>query len=165
MSTPCQETKIHLNQKVAFEGTLRLDPHWKLQSKYGVAIRIKSVNKDNSHSWVRISHGLHKLVTNLNNKDQVDNEQETSEMQFEEYALNLHASDFASRSKAKAKPQRRDSASSSTRTIPIGKRTWTDIEPQKYSLSDYPVSKKLINLLRYGSLPRDNDGAIEFWRI
>ena len=35
----------------------------------------------------------------------------------------------------------------------------------KYSLSDYPVSKKLINLLRHGSLPRDNDGTIEFWRI
>ena len=77
----------------------------------------------------------------------------------------MNASDFACRSKAKAKPQRRDSASSSTRTIPIGERTWTDIEPQKYSLSDYPVSKKLINLLRHGSLPRDNDGAIEFWRI
>ena len=25
--------------------------------------------------------------------------------------------------------------------------------------------KKLINLLRHGSLPRDNDGAIEFWRM
>ena len=35
----------------------------------------------------------------------------------------------------------------------------------KHSLSDYPVSKKLIHLLRHGSLPRDNDGAIEFWRI
>ena len=44
-------------------------------------------------------------------------------------------------------------------------KTWTDIEPHKCSLSDYPVSKKLINLLRHGSLPRDNDGAIEFWRI
>ena len=116
-----------------------------LQSKHGVEIRIKSVNKDNSHSWVRISHDLNKLVTNLNN-----NEQETSEMQFEEYALRLNASDFASRSKAKAKPQRRDSASSSTRTIPIWERTWTDIEPQKYSLSNFPVSKKLINLLRHG---------------
>ena len=28
-----------------------------------------------------------------------------------------------------------------------------------------PVSKKLIYLLRHGSPPRDNDGAIEFWRI
>ena len=86
-------------------------------------------------------------------------------MQFEEYALRLNASDFASRSKAKAKPQRRDSASSSTRTIPIGERTWTDIDPQEYSISNYEVSKKLIRLLRHGSLHRDDDGAIEFWRI
>ena len=136
-----------------------------LQGKCGVEIRIKSVNKDSPHSWVRISHGLNKLVTNLNNKDQDDNEQETSEMQFQEYPLKLNAGDFASRSKAKAKPQRRDSACSSTRTIPIKERTWTDIEPQKYSLSDFPVSKKLIHLLRHGSLPRDNDGAIELWRI
>ena len=120
-----------------------------LQGKYGVEIRIMSISKDNSHSWVRISHGSQKLVTNLNN-----NEQETSEVQFE-----------ASRSKAKAKPQRRDSAISSTRTIPIGERTGTDIEPQKHSLSDDEVSKKLIHLLRHGSLPRENDGAIEFWRI
>ena len=27
------------------------------------------------------------------------------------------------------------------------------------------MSKKLIHLLRHGRLPRDNDGAIEFWRI
>ena len=58
-----------------------------------------SVNEDNSnsHSWVRICHGLNKLVTNLNN------EQETSEVQFEEYALRLNASDFESRSKGKSK--------------------------------------------------------------
>ena len=136
-----------------------------LQGKYGVEIRIESLNKDNSHSWVRISHGLNKLVTNLNNKDQDDSVQETSEMQFEDHALKLDAKDFACRSKAKAKPQRRDSASSSTRTIPIGERTWTDVEPQEYSLTDYSVSKKLNHLLRRGSLPRDNDGAIEFWKI
>ena len=41
-----------------------------LQVKYGVEIRIKSVKKDNSHSWVRISHGLIKLVTKLNNNEQ-----------------------------------------------------------------------------------------------
>ena len=56
-------------------------------------------------------------------------------------------------------------AGSSTRTIPIGERIWTDIEPQDNSLSDYPVSKKLINLLRHGSLPREDDGAIEFLRL
>ena len=62
-------------------------------------------------------------------------------MQLEEYALKLNAGDFASRSKAKAKPQRRDSASSSTNTIPIGERIWTDVEPGEYSISDYEVSK------------------------
>ena len=31
--------------------------------------------------------------------------------------------------------------------------------------SDYSVSKKLINLLRHGRQPREDDGAIEFWRI
>ena len=77
----------------------------------------------------------------------------------------MNASDFASRSKAKAKPQRRESASSSTRTIPIEERTWTDVESGEYSLSDYEVSKKLIHRLRHGNLPRENDGAIEFWRI
>ena len=68
-------------------------------------IRIESVNKDNSHSWVRISHGFNKLVTDLNNKEQDDNEQETSEMQFEDYALKTNVLALASRSKAKAKPQ------------------------------------------------------------
>ena len=38
-----------------------------LHCKYGVEIRIMSMNKDNSHSWVRISHGPNKFVTNLNN--------------------------------------------------------------------------------------------------
>ena len=56
-----------------------------------------SMNTDNSHSWVRFSHGLNKMVTNLNN-----NKKETSETQFEEYAFRLNAGDFGSRSKANA---------------------------------------------------------------
>ena len=118
-----------------------------LHGKYGVEIRIMSMNKDNSHSWARMSHGLNKLVTNLNN-----NQQETSEVQFEEYALRLNASDFA-------KPQRREPARSSTRTTPFGERTWTDVEPGEYSISDYQVSKKLNHLLRHGRIQREDDGA------
>ena len=133
--------KNHLTRKVGFEGTPRLDPYWKSQPatykvKYGVEIRIESFHKDNSHSWVRISHDLNKLVTDLKNKEHDDNEQETSEMQFEDCALKLNELAFASRSNAKAKPQRRDSASSSTKTVPIGERTWTDVEPQDYSSID-----------------------------
>ena len=130
-----------------------------------MVIRIESMNKDNSHSWVRISHGLIKLVTDLSNKEYDDNEHETSEMQFKDCALKSNVLAFASRSKAKAKPQRRFFASSSTKIAPIGERTWTDIEPQDYSSIDFPVLKQLITLLRHGSLRREDDGAIEFWRL
>ena len=33
-----------------------------LHGKYGVEIRIWSVNRDNTHSWVRVSHGSNKFV-------------------------------------------------------------------------------------------------------
>ena len=54
-----------------------------LHGKYGVEIRISSVNRDNTHSRVRISHGSNKFVMNLNN------ETEIPEDQLEEYALKL----------------------------------------------------------------------------
>ena len=83
-----------------------------LQGKYGVEIGIESMNKDHSHSWVRTSHGLNKLVTDLINREYDDDEQETSTTKTEGFA-------FASRSKAEAKPRRPTSACSSTRTVPI----------------------------------------------
>ena len=137
-----------------------------LQGKHGVEIRIESINKDNSHSWVRISHGLNKLVTDLsNNKENDDNEQETSEMHFEECALKTNVLAFASRSKSKAKPQRRTPASSSTRTVPIREKVdwyWA----RRLFANRLPVcQKQLSTLLRHGQLPREDDGAIEFWRL
>ena len=77
-----------------------------LQGKYGVEIRIESVNKDNSHTWVRISRGLNKLVTDLIDKEYDDNEQETSETKTEIFALKTEVFAFASRSKAKAKTKK-----------------------------------------------------------
>ena len=96
------------------------------------------------------------MVRDLIDKEYDDNDQETSETKTEV---------FASRSKAKAKPRRRILASSSTRTVPIGERKWTDIEPEDYSPVAYPVSKQLSTLLRHGELLREEDGAIEFWRL
>ena len=52
---------------------------------------------------VRISHGLNKLVTDLIDKEDDDNKQETSEMKFEEFALKTNVLAFESRSKAKAR--------------------------------------------------------------
>ena len=138
-----------------------------LQGKHGVEIRIESVNKDNSHSWVRISHGLNKFVTDLIDKKYNDNEQETSEMKSEEFVLKTNVLAFASRSKAKANPRRpvTTCSSSTSRTFPILERKWIDIEPGAQSDQAYPVAKRLNTLLRHGELPREEDGAIEFWRL
>ena len=97
-----------------------------LHRKYGVEIRIWSLNRDNAHSWARISHGSNEFVMNLNS-----NETDIPEVQLEEYALKLDAKDFACRSKAKAKPQRREPAGSSPRIVLIWRRNWIDIEPGK----------------------------------
>ena len=112
-SVACREYTLPRNEKSSdpkgwIRGNAKIGPVWEvttsyLQCKYGVKIRIESVNKDNSHSWVRISHGLNKLVTDLsNNKEDDNNEQEASEMQFEDFALKTNVLAFASRSKAKA---------------------------------------------------------------
>ena len=95
-SVACREYTLRRDESLSepkgwIQGNTKIGPVLEvttcfLQGKYGVEIRIESMNKDNSHSWVIISHGLNKLVTNLNNKDQDDNEQETSELHFEDYA-------------------------------------------------------------------------------
>ena len=103
-----------------------------------------SLSRDNTHSWVRISHGSNKFVMDLNNNDT-----EIPEDQLEEQALQLDAKDFVGRSQAKAKPQRRELAGSSSRIIPMERRNWIDIEPGKHSPSKYEVSKKMIHLLRH----------------
>ena len=89
-----------------------------------------SMNKDHSHSWVGISHESNKFVMNLNNNDT-----EVREDQPEEQSLQLNVKDLACRSKANAKPQRRTSASSSTKTIPVGERTWTILNHKLIRLS------------------------------
>ena len=97
-----------------------------LQSKQGVEIRIESVNKDNSHSWVRISHASNKLVTDLIDKEYDDNEQETSETKSEEFALKTNVIAFVGRSN-KAK-QEDLPLLAHPRTVLIHERIWIDIE-------------------------------------
>ena len=98
--------------------------------------------------------------------DSNNNDKEVPEDQLEDHALQLDVKDFACRSKAKAKPQRRKPADSSSGTIPMNQRNWIDIETGKHSLSAYEVSKKVIHLLRHSQqVHREEDGAVHFWRI
>ena len=80
--------------------------------------------------------------------------------------LKLNAKDFACRSKAKAKPQRREPAGSSPRIVSIERRNLIDIEPEKYCFSEYDVSKKVTFLLCHSQqMHREEDGAVHFWRM
>ena len=54
---------------------------------------------------------------------------------------------------------------SSSRTVLIPERTWIDIEPGGQFDQAYPAAKRVNTLLRHGELPREEDGAIEFWRL
>ena len=70
----------------------------------------------------------------------------------------------AARSKAKAKPQPRNSTGATT--IPLSERVWIDIEPSKQDPESYNLSKKVVNLLRHNQkLHREEDGAIQFYKI
>ena len=101
-----------------------------LYGKHGVEIRTWSLSVDNTQSWVRISHGSNNFVIDSNNND--------TEIPGDlpaEQALQLKVKDFAYRSKAKAKPQRREPVDHSLSIILINERKWIDIEPGNYSLS------------------------------
>ena len=102
-----------------------------LHGKHGVEIRIWSLSEDNTHSMVRISHGSNEFVMESNN----NNDTEVPEDLPEEPALQLKVKDFACRSKAKAKPQRREPVDYSPSIIPMNARNWIDIEPGNHSLS------------------------------
>ena len=150
--------KNQLTRKVGFEGTPKLDPCWKSQPviwkvKYGVEIRIERVTKDISHSWVRISHGLNKLVTDLKDKEYDENEQETSERRRK--YLRLQA-------EPRLKQNRED--------LPLlahlqGLCLWIDFVPRAQFDQAYPVAKGQNTLLRHGQLLREEDGAIVFLRL
>ena len=105
--------------------------------KYGIEIRIKSVNQDDSHSWVRISYGTVKYVI-----DSIQDNTENLADPQEEEDVPTSSGVVAARSKAKAKPQPRESTGATT--IPLSERVWIDIEPSKQDLESYNLSKKVI---------------------
>ena len=83
----------------------------------------------------------------------------------EEQASQSSVKVIAARSKAKSKPQKRETVELPS-TIPMNERKWIDTEPAEPSLSAYEVSKKVINLLRHNqTVQRGDDGAVQFWRI
>ena len=128
--------------------------------KYGIEIRIWSVNQDNSHSWVRISYGTVKYVID-SYQDNTEIPADPQEDQVPQTSIKV----VADRSKAKAKPQQREPVDTPT-IIPMHERRWIDIEPSEQNLASYDLSKKVISLLRHNqTVQREEDGSIQFYRI
>ena len=146
----CREYTLRRDDKASqpkgwIRGNMRIGPVLEVTTsfqhfKYGIEIRIESVNQDNSLSWVRISYGTVRYV-NGSIKDDTENLADSQE----EEGVPTSSSVVAARSKAKAKPQPRESIGKTT--IPLCERKWIDVEPSKQDLESYDLSKKVINLL------------------
>ena len=88
------------------QGNMRIGPVLDVTTsfrhfKYGIEIRIWSVNQDNSQSWVRISYGTNKYVIDSN-----QNSTEIPADPHEDPKSQTSVKVIAARSKAKTKPQR-----------------------------------------------------------
>ena len=85
------------------QGNMRIGPVLEVTTsfqhfKYGIEIRIESVNFDNSHSWVRISNGTVKYVV-----DSIQDNTEIPADPQEEQVPQTSTSVVAARSKGKSK--------------------------------------------------------------
>ena len=155
-SVACREYTLPRDDRASqpkgwIQGNMRFGPVLEVTTsfqhfKYGIEIRIESVNKDSSHSWVRISYGTVKYVI-----DSIQDNTEIPADAQEEQVPQTSTSVVAARSKAKAKPQPRGLVGT-TATIPIHERRWIDIEPSKQNLASCDISKKVINLLRQSNV-------------
>ena len=121
----CREYTLPRDDKASqpkrwIRGNMRIGPVLEVTTsfqhfKYGIEIRIQSVNQDDSHSWVRISYGTVKYVN-----DSIEDDTENLADSQEEESVPTSSSVVAARSTAKAKPQPRESTG--TTTIPLRER-------------------------------------------
>ena len=169
-SVACREYTLHRDDPASqpkgwIQGNMRTGPVLEVTTscqygKHGIEIRIWSVGQDISQSWVRISDGTIKYVIDSN-----QNNTEIPADPHEDQAPQTSIKVVAARAKAKAKPQQRELVDTPS-IIPMHERRWIDIEPSEPTLAAYDLSKKVISLLRHNYTgQREEDGAIQFWRI
>ena len=130
-----------------------------MYGKYGIEIRIWSLSQDNSHSWVRISHGSNKYV--------VDSIQDNTEIPADPQEERLPQTSIkvvAARSKAKAKPQKRETVELPS-TIPMNESGLILNQQKPLSLRTRSRRKSPIF---FDTVKRYNEKMTEqfnFWRI
>ena len=95
--------------KGSIQGNMRIRPVLEVTTsfqhfKYGIEIRVESVNKDSSHSWVRISFGTVKYVIDSIEDNTENNPADPQKEQIPQTSTSV----VAARSKAKAKNLNRE---------------------------------------------------------
>ena len=144
------------------QGNMRIGPVFKVTTsfqngKHGIEIRIWPVSQDNSHSSVeylmeRSNTWLTRITKFLQIHMKIKRHKQVSRL--------LHPDQ---RQKQNHKEEKLLIVPS---IIPMHERRWIDIEPSEPTLAAYEVSKKVISLLRHNqTVQREEDGAIQFWRI
>ena len=120
--------------------------------RHGIEIKIDSMQKDGTQSWIVTSRGIDKFVTEppeVNKKP----------IHYEE------ASSSTGKPIAMEQREQLVPSSSSSSTLPIRQREWNDISavPQVMDDNCRRISKIMTRIVGHDGYPREDDGAIE-WR-
>ena len=120
---------------------------------------MKEKTTETKFKGLRISFGTIRYVNNY-----VKYNTHNFASSYEEKAEPTSSEVIAARSKAKAKPQPRES--SGTTTISFNERIWIDIVPSRQDYDSHTVSRRVINILRHNrDVNRERDGAVQFYKI
>ena len=143
-----------------------MDPCWNLQPvacmvNMEFEIRIMSLSRDNSHSLVRISHGSNKFVMDLKTTTQKFLNNSSKNMRY-----NWMRKILCADQRQKQNHEEENLLALHQESFPWKEGIGSILKQGKHSLSEYEVSKKVIHLLRLSqTVQREDDGAIQFWRI
>ena len=118
-------------------------------SYHGVDIRIESLSKAGSHTWVTISNGHDNFVRDLTENVRIHVDEDT--LAGREQPVTLTQKRLVA--KARARPVSVLSSSSTSTTISIHSRQWIDVEPGKQHDTSFPIAKRMNSLLRHEPLP------------
>ena len=165
----CREYTLPRDDKASqpkgwIRGNMRIGPVLEVTTsfqhfKYGIEIRINSVNQDDSHSWVRISYGTVKYVNDFIKDDRKSCRSTRRGKVYRQAQVWLQPGQRRKQNLNRGNLLAR-------KLFPLSERKWIDIEPSKQDLESYDLSKKVVNLFRHNQkLHREEDGTIQFYKI
>ena len=175
------ETTNHQLQKDGFVGNWKLVLHWKLwpntikecwwlrsESSFYPEMDLirgsefRTVSTNSWETWRK----RHEFLVRMTRMIQIEQGHLLSKKRESWNILGLRQTNMEQ--KAKPKPTSAPPSAQSQKSIPIQERNWIDVEPREHAqkgAQSFTISTKMIALLRHGTRLRDQDGAMEFWRL